>query len=210
MASTHPIGLARSVNRAILAATLAFGAGAAGSLVWISPWGPDEPRFIACLVYGASLVACSLFSFLYNTLERARRRHLLRLCDHACIFLLIAGTYTPFNVIALKDGMGETLLTTVWSLALVGIVLKFVANEAWDRAFVAVYIGLGWLAVVDFNGFVSSLAPEALALLAAGGIAYTVGAIIYARDVGHWTDPVWHALVLVGCAAHFFAVVALI
>jgi hemolysin III len=208
MATTDPVGLSRKVNRAVLAATVAFAAGGAAALVPLSLGLRQEGSTIAFLVYGATLVACALCSFLYNTLERTKRRQLLRTLDHACIFLFIAGTYTPFAAIALER-WGTGLLVCVWSLAALGVVLKLRLDRQWDRPFVWIYLALGWIFVVGFDELYLALDATALALLLGGGLAYTVGALIYHRDIGHWTDPLWHGFVLAGTAAHFFAVIEL-
>ena len=210
MASTHPTGVARQVNRAILAGTLAFSAVAMAFLLVLAPSLRGNWSTVAALVYGSTLVLSSLCSFLYNTLERAQRRHVLRLFDHAAIFLLIAGTYTPFAAIALRGTIGSTLLAWVWSLALIGVALKLILREQYDRLFVFVYLGIGWIVIAALDDIMKSLDPAALTLLAAGGVAYTVGALIYFRDIGRWTDPVWHGFVLVGSTTHFLAVVAVL
>jgi hemolysin III len=208
MATTDPVGLSRQVNRAVLAATVAFAGGGAAALVPLALGLRSEGSTIAVLVYGATLVACALCSFLYNTLERAKRRPILRSLDHACIFLFIAGTYTPFAAIALQR-WGTGLLVLVWSLAALGVVLKLRLDARWDRPFVWIYLALGWIFVVGFEELYTALDATALALLLAGGLAYTIGAVIYHRDIGHWTDPLWHSLVLAGTATHFFAVIGL-
>lgn len=206
MATTDPIRLARRVNRAVLAATVAFAAGGAAALIPMAANLRSRGATIAVLVYGATLLACALCSFLYNTLERARRRRLLRTLDHACIFLFIAGTYTPFAAIALER-WGTGLLVFVWCIAALGVGLKLRVGDDWDRPFVWIYLALGWVFVVGFDELVLALDATALALLVGGGAAYTIGALIYHRDIGHWTDPLWHAFVLAGTAAHFFAVI---
>jgi hemolysin III len=208
MATTAPVRLSRQVNRAILAATVAFAAGGAAALVPLSLGLKREGSTVAILVYGATLLACALCSFLYNILERAKRRPLLRTLDHACIFLFIAGTYTPFATIALER-WGTGLLICVWSLAAVGVALKIRLDQRWDRPFVWIYLALGWIFVAGFDQLYLALDASALALLLGGGLAYTIGALIYHRDIGHWTDPLWHGFVLVGTAAHFFAVIEL-
>lgn len=196
------------VNRAILAATVAFAAGGAAALVPLAFGLKREGSTLAVLVYGATLLACALCSFLYNTFEQAKRRPLLRTLDHACIFLFIAGTYTPFATIALQR-WGTGLLIGVWTLAALGVVLKVGLDERWDRPFVWIYLALGWMFVAGFDEIYAALDATALALLVGGGLAYTVGALIYHRDIGHWTDPLWHGFVLAGTAAHFFAVIEL-
>jgi hemolysin III len=210
MPSTDPSGMARLVNRAILAATLAFSGIAIAFLLILAPGLRDWWAAVAALVYGATLVASSLCSFLYHTLEKARRRRILRLLDHAAIFLLIAGTYTPFGVVALGGTVGGRLLASVWTLALLGIALKLVLRDGYDRVFVFVYLAIGWVFVIALDDVVRALPPGALALLVAGGAAYTTGALIYFRDIGRWTDPVWHGFVLLGATTHFLAIVAVL
>jgi hemolysin III len=202
-----PTGVARRVNRAVLTATLAFGVAALALLAALALVGRDAAFAAASLVYGTSLVLCALCSFLYNMLETAKRRDLLRRLDHAAIFLLIAGTYTPFAA-GIHGLFGISLLAWVWALALAGILLKLRAGRAFDRGFIALYLALGWL-VLTAGREIASLPALPLAFLAAGGLAYTVGAVIYARDIGRWTDPVWHGFVLAGNVTHFLAVVAL-
>jgi len=202
-----PTGVARRVNRAVLTATLAFCAAGLALLLALALAERNTAFAATSLIYGISLVACALCSFLYNMLETASRRDLLRRLDHAAIFLLIAGTYTPFAG-GLHGLFGISLLAWVWAIALIGVLLKLVIGKAFERGFVALYLALGWLAVTAGRD-VASLPMVPLVLLGVGGIAYTAGAFIYARDIGRWTDPVWHSCVLAGNIIHFLAVIAL-
>ena len=210
MSITQPVGVARRINRAILTATLAFSLVALALLGRFAAATPDRWSAGAALVYGATLVACSLCSFLYNMLEQARRRAVLRALDHAAIFLLIAGTYTPFAAGGIPGPLGVGLLEWVWGLSLAGIVLKLWLRGTDDRVFVGLYIGIGWFFVVAMREFITITTPLSLALLAAGGVTYTAGALVYARDQGRWTAPVWHGCVLAGAVTHFLAVLALL
>ena len=207
MSVTVPAGAARQVNRALLTATLVFGALACAALAILALAVRERGFTAASLVYGLSLAACALCSFLYNMLETSKRRALLRYLDHAAIFLLIAGTYTPFAG-GLSGPFHASLLTWVWCLALAGVALKLFLPQAYDRACVGLYLALGWLFVTAGDEVVRAVPPLPLLFLALGGIAYTAGAAIYARDVGRWTDPVWHGCVLAGSVTHFVAVVA--
>jgi hemolysin III len=210
MPCTRPDGAARRVNHLILTATLAFSLIAMALLMRFAAETPNRSTGGAALVYGASLVACSLCSFLYHTLERSRRRATLRYLDHAAIFLLIAGTYTPFAAGGIPGPLGVGLLDWVWGLAFVGMLLKLCLRDVYDRAFVALYVGLGWLFVSAIREVIDAIPPRALVLLAVGGLTYTAGAIVYARDRGRWTAPVWHGCVLAGAVTHFLAVLALL
>jgi hemolysin III len=208
MSVTPAAGLARRVDRAILTATVVFGGvGLAGLLLFCLALHRGHGAS-ASLIYGVSLVTCALCSFLYNTSGETAPRAVLRYLDHAAIFLLIAGTYTPFAATGIAGPLGGSLLGWVWGLALLGMLLKLALPAAFDRVFVALYLALGWLFLSALGEVVQMIPVPALGLLAAGGIAYTVGALIFARDIGHWTDPVWHGCVLAGIVAHFLAVLA--
>ncbi len=209
MAKSLTIGLSRLVDRAILTATLAFSGGALIGLVALAFASTASHGTGASLIYGVCLVLCSLCSYLYNMLETARRRGLLRYFDHAAIFLLIAGTYTPFAA-GFQGPFGFALLEWVWGLAIVGIVLKLLLFGSYDRLFVGIYLGIGWLFVSALNQFLAAITPSSLVFLTIGGVAYTVGALIYARDIGRWTAAVWHGCVLTGSLTHFIAVVLLL
>src|SRR5216683_2804625 len=209
MAKSLAIGVARRVDRAILTATLAFSGGALIGLVVLAFASRASQGTSASLIYGVCLVLCSLFSYLYNMLETARRRGLLRYLDHAAIFLLIAGTYTPFAA-GFRGPFGFALLEWVWGLAIVGIVLKLLLFGTYDRLFVGIYLAIGWLFVSALNQFLAAITPSSLVFLTIGGVAYTVGALIYARDIGRWTAAVWHGCVLTGSLTHFIAVVLLL
>jgi hemolysin III len=210
MPSTHPVGRARAANRALLTATLVFAAAGSGVMIGWAFGATSLAAGASSLVYGATLLACALCSFLYNMLEASPQRRLLRLLDHAAIFLLIAGTYTPFAVLGMRRAFAGSLLTWVWGLSLAGIVLKLMLRERFDRLFVPLYLAIGFLFLGGLDEIAASMNAWSLALLFAGGIAYTVGALIYAKDIGNWTDPVWHAFVLAGKAAHFCAILVLL
>jgi hemolysin III len=201
---------ARQLDRFLVTLTLGFSAAALLSLVVLAATALDLWRALPAVVYGATLVACSLCSYLYNMREEAPRRRLFRSLDHAAIFLLIAGTYTPFAARGVVGPFGVGLLAWIWGLAGIGIVLKLALGPAYERGFVALYLAMGWLCVTALEQFVRGLTPLALACLAAGGIAYTLGALVYARGIGRWTGAVWHGFVLAGIATHFCAVAALL
>jgi hemolysin III len=208
MVSITPNVAARGANRLVVTLTLWFSLAALLSLVACAAILPGSRR-VPGLVYGATLVACSLCSYLYNTREASPRRALLRSLDHSAIFLLIAGTYTPFAG-GISGPFGIGLLAWVWTIAGIGIVLKLALRLAYERIFVALYLAMGWLVLSALDPFMHGLSPVVLALLALGGAAYTIGALIYARGIGGWTNAVWHGFVLAGITAHFGAVMGLL
>lgn len=206
-AGNLPVGAARLTNRLILTATFGFSAMALAGLLVVADGAQAAGR--AGIVYGVSLLLCSLCSYLYNMREESPHRWLLRYCDHSAIFLLIAGTYTPFVIAGIEGPFGLDLLAWVWGLALLGIALKILLRGRYDRCFVALYLALGWLLLTALDQFIDLNPTDSLVLLAIGGAAYTVGAIIYGRGIGNWTDPVWHGCVLTGSGTHFVAVLLL-
>jgi hemolysin III len=201
----HPVS--RRIDRSILAAMLGFSLAAMAVLAYLAARAAGPRQAIAILVYAATLVGSALCSFVYHALPQARWRSALRYLDHAAIFLLIAGTYTPFAGDELRGPLGFTVLEWVWALALAGVVLKLLLLGAYDRTFVGLYLGIGWFILAAGRASIAAIALPSLVLLAFGGVVYTAGAIIYARDRGHWTAPAWHGCVLTGALAHFLAVV---
>jgi hemolysin III len=196
------------VDDSVLAATLAFSIAAMALLLHSAIGSADRRQAIPVVVYGTTLVTCALCSFLYHTVARARWRRILRYLDHAAIFLLIAGTYTPFASDDLRGPFGLSLLVWVWALAALGVMLKLLLLGAYDRIFVGIYVGIGWFIVASVGESIRVIGPASLVLLIVGGIAYTAGAIVYARNTSRWTAPIWHCCVLTGCLTHFCAVVA--
>jgi hemolysin III len=211
MTGTEPTSRARRLDRALLTATLAFGGIALAILAFIAPAARGGRGIIgASLVYGVCLAASCVFSYVYNVIATATRHDFLRFLDHAAIFLLIAGTYTPFAATGLHGPFGVSFMVWVWGLALVGIALKFFLLNAFERAFVAMYLALGWLGVSAIGEMVAKIPAPSLGLIVLGGVIYSGGAIVYARHAGPWSRAIWHACVLAGAATHFAAVLALI
>ena len=197
-------------------AGLVLAAVGAVTLVWLSvgdPW-----RLASAAVFGASLVLLYLASTLLHGVRAGPRVvSRLRVFDHSAIFVLIAGTYTPITLVTLRavhPGWGWALFGSVWGLALLGIVFKLFWIDAPRWLSVALYVGLGWLAVVAFTPLMSALPLSALWWLLAGGAFYTLGAMVYATQR---PDPwprtfgfhaLWHLFVLAGSACHFVLILA--
>ena len=166
----------------------------------------DPWRIVSFSIYGAMLVTLYLFSTLYHSM-RGRAKQVLRKFDHCSIYLLIAGTYTPFALVTLRGAWGWSLLGIVWSLAILGIVQEIwlARGERWLS--LAIYVLMGWLALVAVAPLWLALTPAGFGWLAAGGAFYTGGIVFYATDHklrhGH---GVWHLFVLAGSGCHFFTV----
>lgn len=167
----------------------------------------DVWSIVGATVFGATLVLLYSASTLYHAIPSPRVKGLLRVLDHGAIYLLIAGTYTPFMLGALRGPIGWTLLVTIWALAIFGILAKYVYRFRWPRLSTALYLGMGWLILVAIRPLIAHVSPTGLALLAAGGICYTAGVVFYATDARiRYGHAVWHGFVAAGSACHFFAV----
>ncbi len=165
---------------------------------------------VAGAVYGASLIFLYLMSCLYHALPVCRGKLVFRVIDHCSIFLLIAGTYTPYTLVSLRGyspALGWTLFGMVWLAAVVGIALNAVDLMRFKKASVFAYIACGWVIVFAFRPMTAVIEPPGIALLLIGGVLYTVGAALYA--VGkrkRYAHSVFHVFVLAGSVLHFFSI----
>ena len=152
-----------------------------------------------------------LASTLYHAMPvgRPRAKALLKHLDHAAIYLLIAGTYTPITLFALTGAWGASLFGVVWSLALVGLAFTASPLRTHRRVALALYIAMGWLVVVAAKPLFEALPHSVLGLLVAGGVVYSVGVVFYVRK-RKWSHTVWHGFVLAGSGLHFWAILALV
>lgn len=189
-ALTHGVGLLLSLAGTALLVALAATRG-------------DTALVVGCAVFGASLVLLYGASTFYHGLRHAGAKRFLQKLDHAAIFVLIAGTYTPLTLVSLRDSIGAILLATVWSLALFGITLQLVLPAYGRRLSIPLYLGMGWLAVMALEPLMESVRPGGLALLVAGGLAYTLGVVFYAWRSFPFNHAVWHGFVLLGSTCHF-------
>jgi hemolysin III len=158
------------------------------------------------VVFGASLLLLYLTSTLYHSLARNRAKRVFRILDHSAIYILIAGTYTPFLFGVLRGAWGWSLFAVVWGIAVLGVVVTSVLGVRFPRASVAVYILMGWMIVVAAKPLITHLPPAGLAWLAAGGLAYTGGTVFYGWGRLRYHHAIWHLFVLTGSICHFVAV----
>ena len=158
-------------------------------------------------VFAASMLALYLFSTLYHALPSGRAKRLFRVLDHGAIFLLIAGTYTPFTLGVLKGGLGWTLFGAVWGLALVGMVFRTIVAFRRPIVSTAIYLAMGWVVVIAIQPMLERMPLEGFLWLLAGGLAYTGGVGFYAAKRMRYAHFVWHLCVLTGTTCHFFAVI---
>ncbi|MGY6555872.1 MAG: PAQR family membrane homeostasis protein TrhA [Wenzhouxiangella sp.] len=187
-------------------ALLAIGGGAVLISLLAAQAGARE--LISATVFVATLILLYTASTLYHLARDPVRKARLKVLDHCAIFLLIAGTYTPFTVVALRGGWGWSLFGVIWGLALFGIILKLFFTGRFRLLSTATYIGMGWLIVVAFVPLTEALTPSALAWLIAGGVLYTAGTLFYHAHRLPYSHAIWHLFVLGGSVCHFSAVTA--
>jgi hemolysin III len=161
---------------------------------------------VGASVFSATLVLLYFASTMYHALPRHKAKRVFRILDHGAVFLLIAGTYTPFTLGVLRGAWGWTLFGVVWSLALLGIVLTAMGGIRYPRLSTGVYLGMGWLVVIAIRPLWLRVPLTGLLWLLAGGIAYTVGVRFLAAKRMRYSHFVWHLLVLAGSSCHFVAV----
>lgn len=190
---THGIGLALSVVGWV-------------ALVALSAMAGDAWDVAASGVYGGTLVFLYGTSTLYHSVQRPRLKYMLRVVDHIAIFLLIAGTYTPFTVVLLRDGWGWTLLAIVWGCAIAGLLFKLCSSHRFHPAATSLYLLMGWIGILLADPVSSALPMGALLLIAAGGLAYTGGVVFYGWHSLRYSHAIWHVFVLVGSICHYIAV----
>ena len=163
-------------------------------------------QIVSCSVFAATLVLVYICSTLYHSLVRTRARHVFHILDHSSIYLLIAGTYTPFCLVTLRGPLGWTIFGVEWALAIAGVVFKSFAVDRFEVASALVYLAQGWFIVVAVVPLVHSLGWHGLAWLGAGGLAYTLGIVFFALDRLRYFHALWHLSVLAGSVAHYFAI----
>ena len=202
--TTHKLGdiLANAITHGV-GATLAI----AGAVFLIlasrrgSAW-----VVVSCSVFAFTLVLVYLCSTLYHSLVRTRACHVFQILDHSSIYLLIAGTYTPFTLVSLRGPVGWVLFGVVWTLAVAGVIFKSFAVDRFEVASALVYLLQGWFVVVAIRPLLHAITFNGVAWLGAGGLAYTLGIVFFAFDRFRYFHATWHLFVLAGSAFHYFAI----
>lgn len=163
-------------------------------------------HMVSFSIYGVSLVLLYLASTLYHSFHRPKLKHVFHIMDHAAIYLLIAGTYTPFALVILHGYVGWMVMGIIWTLAAIGIVFKVFFTGRFKRVSTACYIGMGWLIVLCVRPLAAGITETGMYWLLAGGVLYTVGSVFYLLKRMPYNHAVWHLFVLGGSAAHFIAI----
>lgn len=197
-------------RREELANTLTHGLGAVASLagtavlIVLAALSGSPRAVVASAVFGAALVLLYAASTLYHAARHPAWKARLRVLDHSAIYLLIAGTYTPFTLLGLRGGWGWSLFGVAWGLAAAGVLFKLFFTGRFDGLSTAVYVAMGWMVVVAIVPLVQRLPTDVLAWLVAGGLAYTAGTLFY-RSSRRYAHAVWHLFVLAGSTCHYAA-----
>ena len=190
---THGIGALLSIAGLVIFIVWAAGSGSGWQIVSFS-------------IFGGTLIILYLASTLYHGLPMPRVKQAFKIIDHSAIFLLIAGTYTPFMLINLRGPWGWSILGIIWALAIMGILLKIFYISKFRKISMALYVFMGWLGIVAFREIFAHVPPLSLTLLAFGGLSYTIGLAFYGWRKLPYHHAVWHIFVIGGSISHYLAV----
>ncbi|MCK4741801.1 MAG: hemolysin III family protein [Anaerolineales bacterium] len=190
---THGVGVVLSIGG--LAVLTAF-ASLLGN-VW---------HIVSSSIFGVTLILLYASSTLYHSIQLPRVKRILQVIDHSAIFLLIAGTYTPFTLVTLRGAWGWTLFGVVWGLAVTGIIFQVTRLRKWPVISLALYVGMGWVVIIATKPLLAAIDPRGLLLLLIGGLSYTAGIVFYVWRRLPYHHAIWHIFVLAGSAFHFFAI----
>lgn len=189
---THGIGVALSIVGLIL-------------LVFYSTLMGDVWRIVSFCIYGTCLILLYTASTLYHSFQSEKLKHYFRIMDHAAIYLLIAGTYTPVTLVSLRGGWGWSLFGVIWGLAIAGVLFKLFFVNKFNVLSTIIYLLMGWLVIIAIVPLVKAVAPAGLYWLIAGGLTYSAGTIFYLWEKLPFNHAIWHLFVLGGSICHFFA-----
>jgi hemolysin III len=191
---THGFGLVLSVAGFI-------------ALVVLAVLRDDAALIAGCVVYGLSLIILYAASTLYHGTTSSETKHILKIVDHCCIYLLIAGSYTPFGIVIINGTVGQSLLALIWTFAFVGILAKLILRERFPAVSVISYLVMGWLGVFALQPMLDALGTVPVMLALAGGISYSLGVIFFAWHRIPHNHAIFHVFVLAGSILHYTAVI---
>ncbi|MCC4858560.1 hemolysin III family protein [Vibrio lentus] len=193
-AITHGLGVVLGVVGLILLLIRAF------------DYQADMLTITSMAVYGSSIILLFLASTLYHSITTEKTKRLLKTLDHCAIYLLIAGSYTPFLLVGLRTPLAMGLMAVIWGIALVGIIMKIAFVYRFKRLSLFIYLAMGWLSLIVVYQLAMNIDIGGLVLLAVGGVIYSLGVIFYVAKRIPYNHAIWHLFVLAGCACHFFAI----
>jgi hemolysin III len=176
-------------------------------LIWLAARSGDPWRIVSCAVYGTTLILLYASSTLFHAFRTPRVKRIFETCDYAAIYLLIAGTYTPFTLVSIRGPWGWSLFGIVWTLAVCGVIATAFALNLSRYITPAIGVVMGWLVLIAIKPLIAVLSSVGIAWLIAGGLSYTVGVIFFAWKRLPYGHAVWHCFVLAGSVCHFTAIV---
>lgn len=190
---THGVGALLGIGGTVVA------------IVWAALYG-DAFSVVSASIYGAMLIILYTMSTLYHALTHKGAKYVFRIFDHCSIFLLIAGTYTPYTLISLRGPLGWTIFGIIWGMTALGVVFNAISIEKFKVFSAISYVVMGWLIIIAIKPMMAVLAYPAVMLLLSGGIAYTVGIIFFAMKKIRFMHGIWHLFVLAGSILHYFSI----
>lgn len=190
---THGIGVLLAIAALVILIVFA--------VIYGNAW-----HIVSFSIYGSTLVLLYLASTLYHAIQRPRLKYILRIIDHSAVYLLIAGTYTPFTLVTLQGAQGWVMFGVIWGLAVAGILYKTFFINRYIVVSTLFYVLMGWLIVFSIRDLFINLPLNGLIFLGAGGLSYTLGLIFYAKREKLFMHAIWHLFVLGGSICHFFAI----
>ncbi len=191
--ATHGIGFLLSIAALVLLVVFAS--------IYGNAW-----HIVSYSIYGASLVVLYLASTLFHWSTKPKRRLRLNIFDHASIYILIAGTYTPLLLVTLRGPWGWSLFGVIWGMAIIGIVLKFFFTGRFNKLSTGAYVIMGWVAIIAIKPLIANLSTPGLIWLSIGGLSYSIGAVIYLLNKIPYNHAIFHLFVLGGSIAHFVTI----
>ena len=174
-------------------------------IVFSSIYG-QATHIVSCTIYGTTLVLLYTASTLYHGFQKPSIKHIFKIFDHSCIYILIAGTYTPFMLVTVRGVLGWTIFGIVWGLTILGIVFKAFFVNRFKIVSTVAYVLMGWLVILAIKPLFHALPGGGIFWLISGGLAYTIGTIFYAWKKLPFNHAIWHLFVLTGSVCHFFAI----
>ncbi len=201
---TKPEEIANAITHCI---GILLGIAALSILVVFASLKGDPWKIVSFSLYGASLVILYTASTLYHSIKNIRLKQLFQILDHSSIFILIAGTYTPFVLVNMRGPWGWSLFGVIWGLALCGIIIKSAMGPGGDKFSTAVYLAMGWIIVIAFHKMISSIPFMGIVWIFIGGVCYSAGTIFFLLEKRiPYSHPLWHLFVLAGSITHFFGI----
>ena len=194
-ALTHGVGATAALVAGVVLVTLAALHG-------------DGWQLASAIVFSISLVLLYLASTLYHSFQQPVIKRRLKVFDHCAIYLLIAGTYTPFTLVGLRGTVGWSLFAAIWTLALAGVVFKLFFTGRFRKLSTVIYVAMGWLVLVAIKPVLGALDSWTFGWLVAGGVFYTLGTVFYHRDSIPYAHAIWHVFCIAGSVCHYLAVMA--